>query len=199
MRILYLMAVLAFGGCSDQGALAQVSGQATTGIHPNWQTKLADSSVKFTAVYDGENFEGSFARFDTQIKFNADDLAGSKVIATIDLSSVEAGEVERTEALPGKDWFFVKSFPKAIFESREFIHIQDETYQAKGSLTLRGVTKDIVLPFTLHIENATAHMEGSFSLSRRDYDVGRGMWKSDADVGHKVDIHIIVNASKITP
>ncbi len=196
MRLLCLMAILAFSGCSDQGASAQTGTNVAVNTSPNWQMVLADSSVKFTAEYDGEDFEGSFSRFETQIKFNADDLASSKVTATIGLASVEAGEVERTEALPGKDWFFVKSFPKAVFESREFIHIQGNKYQAKGTLTLRGVTKDITLPFTLRIENDMAHMQGSFSLNRRDYDVGRGMWKSDADVGHNIVVNIIVNARK---
>ncbi|MBL4869461.1 MAG: YceI family protein [Robiginitomaculum sp.] len=190
---------LLVNACGKQEVQASTIVQMVKTIKADWQMIATESSVKFTAKYSGENFKGHFSQFETQIKFDPANLETAHVRAEIDLSSVDAGEIERTEALPGKDWFFVKSFPKAVFESTSFIHQGGENYLAQATLTLRGVTKEITLPFTLKIENNIAHMQGSLTLNRRDFDVGRGMWKSESDVGHQVKVTITVKAQKVSP
>lgn len=196
---LFVLSGMFINACAEQEVQARPVKQATEVIEADWQMIAPESSVKFTAKYSGENFEGHFSQFEAQIKFDPANLKTAHVRAEIDLSSVDAGEIERTEALPGKDWFFVKSFPKAIFESTSFTHQGGEEYRALGTLTLRGVTKEIILPFTLKIENNIAHMQGSLTLNRRDFDVGSGMWKSESDVGHQVKVTITVKAKKVSP
>lgn len=168
-------------------------------VQANWEMDASASALSFASSYDGDAFTGSFSDFTTQIQFDPDDLAHSQVVVTIDLSSVDAGDAERTDALPDKDWFFVKSFPEAVFESHAFTHLGDNKYEAKGDLTLRGVTKPLVLPFTLSIANGVAQMDGTVQLNRRDFDVGRGMWESDEYVAHTVEVNITVLARKIAP
>ena len=144
----------------------------------------------------GDSFTGSFSGFETQIKFNVDDLPGSKIIAIIDMSSADAGDKDRNDALPGKEWFFVKSFPKATFESTGFTHLGGAKYEAAANLTMRGTEKQIIFPFTLNIENGHAAMKSTLTLNRRDYNIGTGMWKSEDDVAHNVSVNIKVEADK---
>ena len=192
------LGVFALTACSEQTVQAAPIAAQTETWQANWDVVAAESSVKFTAIYTGESFEGSFTSFNAKIKFDPKNLGQSKLLATIDLSSVEAGEIERTEALPGKEWFYAKNFPKAIFNSREFIHQGGDKYQVTGNFTLRGTTKELVLPFTLRIEDdGKAHMQGGFSLNRRDYNVGTGMWKSPSDVAHNVDVKVVITATKM--
>ena len=196
MRALIFTGLLAMGACSDQGATAQPTAAPITQIQNNWTVDKTKSSLSFTAVQSGKSFTGSFDSFETQVKFNADDLAGSKVVAIIDMSSADAGDKDRNDALPGKEWFFVKSFPNAKFETTGFTHLGGDKYEAAANLTMRGTTKQIVLPFTLTIKNGHAVMDGALTLSRRDYNIGTGMWKSEDDVGHNVGLNIRIEAGK---
>jgi len=201
MKLVFGLMVLFLSGfainaCSEPTVEAIPVAAKIEAWQANWVMNPSESAVTFTAIYTGESFEGHFGRFDAKIKFNPDDLEHSKVVARIDLASVDAGETERTEALPGKEWFYVKSFPEAVFESTQFTHLTGGEYEVQGNLTLRGTTKALTFPFTLHIENGKANMEGSLRLNRRDFNVGTGMWKSASDVSHEVNVHIKVSATQ---
>ncbi len=196
MRALLFIGLLAMGACSDQGATAQPTTVPIVQIQSNWTVDKTKSSVSFTAMMNGDSFTGSFSTFETQIKFNADDLPNSKVIATIDMNSADAGDKDRNDALPGKEWFFVKSFPKARFETTGFTHLGGDKYEAAANLTMRGTEKQTILPFTLTIENSHAVMAGAITLNRRDYNIGTGMWKNEDDVAHNVEVKIKIEADK---
>ncbi len=162
--------------------------------HANWIVDKAASSLSFSGEQTGEKFTGSFANFDVAINFNPDDLASAKIVATIDLTSADAGDKDRNGALPGKEWFFVKKFPTAKFETTSLSHKGGNTYLATGQLTIRGTAKTVHLPFTLDIENGEATMQGQLSLNRRDYNIGTGMWKDEDWVKHNVDVQLVINA-----
>jgi len=190
-----LLIILGFllAACSDQGAVAQ---DATPAVQANWLVDKAKSSIGFSSEMTDEKFTGSFSNFDAQINFNPDDLAGSKVVVSIDMSSADAGDADRNGALPGKEWFFVKSFPRGKFESTGFTHLGGDAYEVAADLTLRGVTKSVILPFSLKIEDDHAVMEGKLALNRRDYNIGTGMWKAQDWVVHEVTVVVRVEANK---
>ncbi len=163
----------------------------------NWAVDKSKSSIAFSGVQTGETFTGSFANFDVQISFNPNDLANAKVVVTIDLASVDAGDKDRNGALPGKEWFFVKKFPTARFEATDFTHLGGKLYATTGQLTIRGAAKTVTLPFSLDIENGQALMQGSLTLHRRDFNIGTGMWKDEDWVAHNVDVQIVINAKPV--
>ena len=67
-------------------------------------------------------------------------------------------------------------------------------YQAAATLTIHGVTKDVVLPFSLSIKGKTAKMTGSLSLLRTDYNVGQGEWAQTDWVGGDVKVDVALTA-----
>jgi polyisoprenoid-binding protein YceI len=199
--------------CSQPGAQAQAQAQAQVQVQSSetvevvgvavdgaaeyiWDVDAEKSSIDFTGSQGGEAFTGSFSTFKADIVFDPKDLAASHVRAEIDLASVEAGDAERTEALPGKDWFFIKSFPVAIFEAKAFTALENNQYEAVGHLTLKGITRELVLPFSLTITDGHADMKAHISLDRTTFNVGTGMWKGEDWVAHKVDIDILLSAQK---
>ena len=110
----------------------------------------------------------------------------------IDPASAVTGDPQRDQALPGKDWFDIAQFPQAKFATTAIRKTGANTYAAAGTLTLRGVTKPVTLPFTLAISGTTAHARGRVSLVRTVFGVGQGSWSSGQwvalDVGVDVDI-----------
>jgi len=196
MRWLFVIAALALSACGDQSATAQTATQApkTSNASTHWTMDKSKSVLSFSAVQSGEAFTGTFERFDAQISFDPNNLAAANVVVSVDLKSADAGDMERTEALPGKEWFYVKKFPTAKFETTSFTHKGGTSYEAAADLTIRGTTQQIVLPFTLAIEGGHASMLGSLTLNRRDYNVGTGMWKSEDWADHSVGVNIALEA-----
>lgn len=193
MRSVFVIFILVFGVFLAPDVRAQDSAKTQS----NWAVDKSTSSIAFSGEQTGEKFTGSFANFDVQITFSPDDLAGAKIVAVIDLASVDAGDKDRNGALPGKEWFFVKKFPTAKFETTGFKHLGGNKYETTGQLTIRGAAKTVTLPFTLDINNGKAVMAGQLNLNRRDFNIGTGMWKDQDWVKHNVGVQVAINAKII--
>ena len=196
---------LSFSACSQAASpasqpAADLTTQAPTGISPdqkrigNWLVRKADSHIKFTASQQGESFTGQFEAYDVQINFKEDAIENASVTASIDISSISAGDKDRDGALPGKEWFDVKRFPKAIFQSDDFAKTGTNTYEARGTLTLKDTSQPLTLPFTLGITGAKAEMAGQVTLDRTLWNVGTGAWSTDEWVSTDVTVDIKINA-----
>ena len=67
---------------------------------------------------------------------------------------------------------------------------------AQGKLTIRGVTRDVALPFSLRIQGRQATARGRLTIKRLDYGVGRNEWAAITYVADDVTIDIAVAASR---
>ena len=160
----------------------------------NWLVVKADSHVKFTASQQGRDFTGEFESFDALINFKESSIEKSSVTATIHLGSVSAGDKERDGALPGKEWFNIKKFPKAVFQSDNFVKTGDNAYEARGTLSMKGKSQPLTLPFTLDITGSKAEMEGSVTLDRTLWEVGTGAWSTDEWASTEVTVNVKISA-----
>ena len=160
-----------------------------------WTVDKKTSRIEFTGTQTGKSFTGSFSSFDITITFDPDNLESSRIKATIDTASARTGDKQRDDALPTKDWFSAESFPAAVFESSD-IRAAGAGYEAKGVLTLRGVSRDLTLPFSLDISGDRAVADGSVSLIRSDFGVGQGEFATGEWVGLDVKVAIHVEADR---
>lgn len=163
---------------------------------PAWTVDKAASKLSFRGAMNGAAFDGVFRRWDAQINFDPKALASSRAVVTIDAASAVTGDETRDESLPTADWFSTKAYPKATFVSRQFKDLGGGRYQAVGDLTLRGVSKPIVLPFTLVITGAQAKMNAAITLDRTLFGVGQGQWKSGDTVASKVTVNVSLLARR---
>jgi polyisoprenoid-binding protein YceI len=67
------------------------------------------------------------------------------VRVTIDTASIDTNHAERDKHLRSPDFFDVKQFPRASFESTGYQALGKEKGRLEGRLTLRGVTKPVTL------------------------------------------------------
>ena len=98
--------------------------------------------------------------------------------------------------MPDSDWFAADKFPQAHVVVTGFKPTSGGAYTAMGTLTIRGVTKPLTLPFTLAINGGTAKADGTVQLIRTDYGVGQGEWATADTVGLEVSITFDLTASK---
>lgn len=162
-----------------------------------------DSAVGFTATQQGRPVDGHFERFDADLDFDPDDLGSSRVDVVIDAASIATGHKDRDAALRSSSFFDVERWPEARFTSGEFVHQQGARYEAHGQLTMRDVTRDVVLPFELTIgahpaagDALQATAAGALTVKRLDYGVGQGDFASTGTVGDEVVIRIRVVARR---
>ncbi len=188
-------AVLALMACGQASSVDVASAQNDTqsATDMSWTVVQDESHLKFTAKQEGKPFTGEFGSFDADIKFDPDNLEASTVSVTIPLAQVDAGTRDRNSTLPDNVWFSTKKFPEAVFESSDISSVGGNDYLAKGTLTLKGISKDLDLPFSLDITDQ-AVMTSNVTLDRTLWNVGEDPWNTDEWVSQAVELDIKVVA-----
>ncbi|KMO40936.1 YceI family protein [Methylobacterium aquaticum] len=181
---------LALGLSTASLAAAPLAAQAA-----DWTVDPGKSRIGFSGVQVGAPFKGRFTRYDAQISFDPQKPEAGKAVVLIDLTSAETGDKQRDEALPQADWFDAGKTKQAWFEATRFVAKGGDAYDAVGTLTIRGLRKDVTLPFTLTVSGGTAHAVGRLDLVRTDYGVGQGPWANDSMVALQVGVEIDVTAT----
>ncbi|MEE2691636.1 MAG: YceI family protein [Pseudomonadota bacterium] len=198
MRSFVFSAVIAvaLAACGEpaQKAEAAPAAQASAGA---WAVDKGASKLLFTGAQTGNKFEGAFRSFAADIVFDPDNISAASIDVTVDTGSAATGDRQRDAALPGADWFKTKEFPTAKFSSRDIIATGENAYEARGTLTIRDITRDLTLPFTLRIDGERAHAEGAVTLVRTDYGVGQGEFSTGEWVGLEVGVSFVIEATKV--
>ncbi|HWA60539.1 MAG TPA: YceI family protein [Caulobacteraceae bacterium] len=163
---------------------------------PAWTVDHAASRVGFASSFGGEAFQGAFARWSADIRFDPKDLAGSSVTATIDTASAASGDKDRDQAIPSADFLDAARYRSATFVARQFRDLGGGRYEAIGVLTMRGVAKPLTLPFTLAITGRTAKMTANVALNRLAFGVGQGQWRNVETIPAAVTVTIALTATR---
>lgn len=161
-----------------------------------WNVVGDKSAVEFTGTQLGAEFTGEFEAFTANITFSPDDLAGSSVEVLIDIASANTQSADRDSQIVAPDWFDAAQWPTAKFVTKSFTETSAGKYEAVADLTIRDVTREVVLPFDLVITDRTAEAVGSVTIKRTDFGVGQGQWTDTSQVGDDVTIKVTINATK---
>lgn len=164
---------------------------AGPGFAQTWAVDHDRSRLGFEATQGGNVFEGAFGAWSAEIAFDPADLDPAQAAVNIDMASARTGAADRDGALPGRDWFAVSMFPEAQFVTTAIRKVGDDAYEADATLTIKSVSRDVTLPFTLTIADGEARMQGALDILRTDYKVGEGEWASGKTVG--LDVKIVVD------
>ena len=109
------------------------------------------------------NVRGEFGKTTGTLTLDEGDVTRSKVEATIDVASVNTREPKRDEHLKSPDFFDVAKFPTMTFKSTKVEKAGAGKLKVTGDLTLRGVTKPVVLD----VEGPTAEIKDPRGNTRR--------------------------------
>jgi len=129
------------------------------------------------------------------------DVAKSSVDVTIDATTVDTREPDRDKHLKSADFFDVANHPTITFKSTKVEAAEPGKLKVTGGLTIRGVTKQVVLDVTVPKspikdpwgQQRTA-VSGTTKINRQDFGVA---WNKSLDsggvvVGDSVDINLDV-------
>ncbi|HEY5852254.1 MAG TPA: YceI family protein [Lysobacter sp.] len=149
--------------------------------------QAAGSSLTFASKYEGEVFTGRFTGFVTSFSFDPQQLAGAKLDVTIPLASASTANSDRDDALKGNDFFASGKFPQARYTATKFRSLGGNQFAADGTLSLRGVSKPVVLTFTW-TPGAKPVLTGKATIKRLDFGVGAGDWADTAMIPNEVAV-----------
>ena len=113
-----------------------------------WTIDTAHTTVSFSARHMGlAKVRGQFDSFTGEIDGDPKDIASAKGRFEVDLASVDTGNEDRDAHLRSADFFDVEKYPKMTFVSTSITPAGDGTFEVAGDLTIRGVTKPVVLTY----------------------------------------------------
>jgi polyisoprenoid-binding protein YceI len=138
------------------------------------------SSIRFVSKQMNVPVEGRFRTFDATVAFDPAKPQATKAEFEVDLASIDLGNAEGETEAKRKLWFDVAGFPKAKFVASSVKPLAPGKYEAAGALTIKGTTRNVVIPFNLTEAAGTRTVEGEFPLKRLQYRIGEAQW-SDTD------------------
>lgn len=173
-----------------------------------WQIDSAHSEVEFAVKHMMiSTVKGGFADVSGTITLDEADLSGSSVEVEIDVASINTRQEERDQHLRSADFLDVENHPKITFRSRRVEPEGEGRFRVVGDLTIRGVTREVVLEATDEGRgidpwgNEKAGFSARTTIDRRDYGL---TWNAALEtggilVGNEVKISLEIQASKVQP
>jgi len=181
------------------GALALCAGTASAAdALPAWAVDRSKSRIVFVGRQMGAASKGWFEKFTASIHFDPKNLAASKAEVLIDVASAYTGNQDIDAEMRKEKWFDVARFPTARFVTTAIRAKGENVYEASGTLTIRNITRNIVLPFKVALTGGgkMAKVTGELTIKRTEFGIGRGEWGATRIVADEVIIQIEVVAAK---
>lgn len=120
--------------------------QAPTAEVLNWTVDKAHSSIGFRVRHLGISFvNGVFKDYDVTLQFDPNDLSTLKATAVIRVASINTDNERRDNHLRSPDFFDAEKYPEIRFVSKEVRNIRGNKFELVGDLTIKDVTKEVVL------------------------------------------------------
>jgi polyisoprenoid-binding protein YceI len=160
----------------------------------------AHTSANFSVKHLGLSMvHGRFATVSRTILLDEKAPEKSSVTAVIKTASINTDVAMRDKDLNSPRYFDSATYPEIKFTSTSIRKVGGDQYVAKGNLTIRDVTKQVEIPFTLAQGKSPKGdprlgAEGSLTINRLDYNVGSTI--PAMAVGTDIKIDLSVEAQK---
>lgn len=161
---------------------------APTPAPASYASDAARSQLQFSGMQAGAEFKGVFKKFTVSAQFDPAQLMASRIEVQIDVNSLDSQDDDRDKTMRSAEFFDVAKNPSARYATRS-ISKSANGYSAVGTLTLRGVSRDVPLALQFTPAAGGALLAGDATLKRLDFGVGQGEWTSTEWVGDEVKIH----------
>jgi polyisoprenoid-binding protein YceI len=148
-----------------------------------------NTTIEFVCAHVGprpDPRKGNFGKFTGTARIDPATKTLQSVNIEIDTASLSTAIDRLTNHLKSPDFFDVRRFPTARFESTKID--AGSTGQITGKLTMHGVTKEISFPATIQVTDAGLTVEASFSIDRSQF----GMNYDPTKVENKVDLTVAI-------
>jgi len=172
-------------------------GQAQLMAH-EWKVDPVHTGILFEIKHVYSIVRGHFSNFTGDVFFDPDNLEKSRFDFVVKVGSINTNTGKRDNHLRSNDFFAASKYSTMMFKSSRVSHTNGNKYILEGKMTIKDVTKDMVLEFIYwgQKENPfkknqmVAGFDTRFKINRLDFHVGDGKFYKMGVVGKDVDILI---------
>ena len=159
----------------------------------------AQSQITFVAKEMGVPIEGKFGKWTATIAFDPKKPEAGNVGFTINTASASFGSPETDVEVPKPEWFSVVKFPTATFASTAIKAKGAGHFDVAGKLTIKGTSRDVVVPISLAQAGAATTATGQFTIKRNDFKIGEGEWTDTSQLADEVLVKFKIALSGVGP
>ncbi|MGF2947993.1 YceI family protein [Microbacterium alcoholitolerans] len=177
-------------------------------VNGDWEFDPAHTRIGFSAKHAMvTTVRGAFNNVTGHLHVDTEHPENSWAKVTMDVTSVDTRNAQRDEHLRSSDFFEADKWPEITFVSTHIEEVDDRAFSVTGELTIRDVTRQVMIPLALTgIETGAygelrAGFEGSRRLNRRDFGLE---WNTPLDSGgvlvsEKITLEFEISAVKSVP
>jgi polyisoprenoid-binding protein YceI len=150
-------------------------------------------------------FTARFVNFDAQLQFDPKNLEQSQLTVEVDATSIETDYPtpetwDFNKQLQDSDWLYTEKYPIMTYKSTKVTVVEDRVMKVDGLLTLKGVTKPVVLNVTLNggwrgipqDPNARVGFSARATLNRSDFNISFGIPGPSMPMGVSDEVDVII-------
>jgi polyisoprenoid-binding protein YceI len=168
----------------------------------SWEIDKEHTNFYFSVEHIYAKVRGRFTDYTGTLFFDPDNLKDSKMSFEIKVKSVDTSIGKRDEHLLSDDFFDASKYPLITFTSTSITKAEGNTYNVKGTLTIKDVSSELILPLTyggkrenpMSPDMEVTGFNGRLTLDRLAYNVGDGKYYTMGVVGKDVDILVTIEA-----
>ena len=120
-----------------------------TAAATTWKIDPVHSHIEFSVRHLMiTTVKGRFTGVDGTVSIDDADPSASAVDVRIDASTIDTREPQRDAHLRSADFLDAETFPRLTFKSTRVSERRGDQFSVTGNLTIRGVTREVVLKVT---------------------------------------------------
>ena len=172
----------------------------------DWRIDPTHTTVSFKVRHLGVTWvQGEFQRVSGKVRFDRKNPGAAAADIVIDAGSINTRNARRDNHLRNDDFLLVEKHPSITFKSRAVKNAGPEGLDLVGDLTIRGVTKEVVLKVADISEEVTTRRgtvkmgaSATTRINRKEFGVkyNRLLEAGGLVVGNEVRITIDVELNK---
>jgi len=163
---------------------------------PVFEFTTGDSTIKFD-VESSVAIVGKFDKWDATLTFTSPELSTAVLDIKIQAATVDTGSGMKNGKLKGKDFFDVEHNPLITFHSAKAVQTGPDTIEFDGDFTIRGVTKEEKLTFTITGKGTgSGTLAGKMAFDRKQYGMNSGI--PFIKIANRVEVTVNLKGKRVS-
>jgi polyisoprenoid-binding protein YceI len=134
--------------------------------------EFVSGKIEFTIKNMGVAVNGTMTGASMQFKQTSADPAMWSLEGTVSPVTISTGIDLRDQHLKRADYFDIAHYPVISLQSTVIVKKEKNNYEGTFNLRIKGITKSVIIPFTIRKTSKSMDLEGIFTINRLDYGLG---------------------------
>lgn len=140
--------------------------------------------------FDGKYAHGSFHKMEGKIRFDPVHPDESRFEVSVDVESLDTGIELKNKHAKSDKWFDVEKYPRIHFASTS-VSRTDTGFVVRGELELKGIKREIAIPFAFGSVGDHHRFYGKFKVNRGDFGIGKVNGKESDSTAVEVSVPVL--------